>query len=283
MMTFLSIVKDTTEVYTSFGWTGILVLVVLTVGYFGIKKLFEKTKNSTADAINKSFIKMSESLSETLKDQNDKILDAFISQSEKNNETMRDVMMKALKTHSKEETINHVSSINRRLNISKYVQQKVNNLFYAFNCDRAFILEFHNSKQNLTGLSFVWYDMVYEAVAKGFYTLQNSYKDQEATQLIPIINDVNEGNGYVHYTIDELNALEKESTSLYHRLRIERQLQEAIILGLYASDNSMLGLLVLEYEDRFMPIEKVVDIEELIAEANAIATLLDCTNIEEDN
>lgn len=277
-MTFLSIVKDTSDVYATYGWTGLIVIIALTVGYFGIKKLFEKSKESTSSAIDKSFVKMTESLSETLEKQNDKILGAFIAQSERNTETMRDVMMSALSAHAKTESINHVNSINRRLNISKYVQQKVNNLFYAFNCDRAFILEFHNSKQNLTGLSFVWYDMVYEAVAKGFYTLQNTYKDQEATQLIPIINDVNEGNGYVHYTIDELNALEKESTALYNRLRVERQLQEAIILGLYAQDNSIIGLLVLEYEDGFMPVEKLVDIEELIAEANAIATLLDCTN-----
>lgn len=281
-MTLLSVVKEATDIYATYGVTGLIVLITLTIGYFGLKKLFEKSKTSTTSAIESSFTKMSETLSETIKDQNDKILDAFIIQSNKNNETMHEVLMKALSDKSTNDNIAHAQSINRRIKISSKVQQKVNNLFYSFNCDRAFILEFHNNKQNLTGLSFVWYDMVYEAVAKGFYTLQNTYKDQEISQLIPLIDTVNEGGGYAHLLLEDLENLKYESTALYNRLRVERQLTEALLVGLYDTHNSIIGLLVLEYEDGFLPVEKAVDYDELIAEANAIATLLDCTNINDE-
>ena len=51
----------------------------------------------------------------------------------------------------------------------------------------------------------------------------------------------------------------------------------AIISALYSRDNILIGLLVLEYEDGvFIPIE-VLDDEDIIAEANSIATLLDCS------
>ena len=281
-MTLLSVVKEATYVYATYGVTGLIVLIALTIGYFALKKVFEKSKNSTTSAIENSFSKMSETLSETIKEQNDKILDAFITQSTKNNETMHEVLLKALSDKSTNDNIAHAQSINRRIKISSKVQQKVNNLFYSFNCDRAFILEFHNNKQNLTGLSFVWYDMVYEAVAKGFYTLQNSYKDQEITQIIPVIDAVNDGGGYAHFLLEDLENLKYESTSLYNRLRVERQLTEALLVGLYDSNNSMIGLLVLEYEDGFLPVEKAVDYDELLSEANAIATLLDCTNINDE-
>lgn len=281
-MTLLSVVKEATDIYATYGVTGLIVLIVLTIGYFGLKKLFEKSKNSTTSAIENSFTKMSETLSETIKEQNDKILDAFIIQSNKNNETMHEVLMKALSDKTVNDNIAHAQSINRRIKISSKVQQKVNNLFYSFNCDRAFILEFHNNKQNLTGLSFVWYDMVYEAVAKGFYTLQNVYKDQEISQLIPVIDAVNDGGGYAHFLLEDLENLKYESTALYNRLRVERQLTEALLVGLYDSNNSMIGLLVLEYEDGFLPVEKAVDYDELLSEANAIATLLDCSNINDE-
>lgn len=281
-MTVLTIVKEASDVYATYGVTGLIVLISLTVGYFGLKKVFEKSKTSTTSAIENSFSKMSETLSETIKEQNDKILDAFITQSNKNNETMHEVLMKALSDKSANDNIAHAQSINRRIKISSKVQQKVNNLFYSFNCDRAFILEFHNNKQNLTGLSFVWYDMVYEAVAKGFYTLQNSYKDQEISQLIPVIDAVNDGGGYAHLLLEDLENLKYESTALYNRLRVERQLTEALLVGLYDSTNSMIGLLILEYEDGFLPVEKAVDYDDLVSEANAIATLLDCTNINDE-
>lgn len=281
-MTLLTIVKEASDVYATYGVTGLIVLIALTVGYFALKKVFEKSKTSTTSAIENSFSKMSETLSETIKEQNDKILDAFIIQSNKNNETMHEVLMKALSDKSTNDSIVHAQSINRRIKISSKVQQKVNNLFYSFNCDRAFILEFHNNKQNLTGLSFVWYDMVYEAVAKGFYTLQNTYKDQEISQLIPVIDAVNDGGGYAHFLLEDLENLKYESTALYNRLRVERQLTEALLVGLYDSTNSMIGLLVLEYEDGFLPVEKAVDYDELLSEANAIATLLDCTNINDE-
>jgi hypothetical protein len=124
--------------------------------------------------------------------------------------------------------------------------------------------------------------MVYEAVAKGFYTLQNSYKDQEISQLISVIDAVNEGGGYAHFLLEDLENLKYESTALYNRLRVERQLTEALLVGLYDSNNSMIGLLILEYENGFLPVEKVVDYDELLSEANAIATLLDCTNINDE-
>ena len=82
-----------------------------------------------------------------------------------------------------------------------------------------------------------------------------------------------------------MNALSRpkyESTALYNRLRVERQLTEALLVGLYDSSNSMIGLLVLEYEDGFLPVEKAVDYDDLVSEANAIATLLDCTNINDE-
>lgn len=276
-MTLLTVVKETADVFSTYGWPGIIVVIALTIGYFALKKLFKESKSYTSNTIEKGFTEMSTSLSSTIKEQNEKILNAFISQNEKNNETMRDVMMEVLNKKSSSDQSSHQENIKRRMDISYYVKRRVHDLFKEYNCDRAFILELHNSKQNLSGLAFVWYDMIYEDVARGYNTLQNTYKDQEASQLLPIIKKVNENGGFAHYTIEELEEFKNNSTALYHRLRIERNLTECIILGLYSSDNSLIGLLVLEYEDSMLPVE-IFDVDNLIAEANAISSLLDCSS-----
>jgi hypothetical protein len=86
-----------------------------------------------------------------------------------------------------------------------------------------------------------------------------------------------EFGGYKIYTIEDIEALQDQSSILYRKLRIERGVQEAIISALYSQDNILIGLLVIEYEDGvFIPIE-VLDDEDIISQANSIATLLDCT------
>ena len=78
-------------------------------------------------------------------------------------------------------------------------------------------------------------------------------------------------------TFGGINSFQDKSSILYIKLRIERGVQEAIISALYSQDNILIGLLVIEYEDGvFIPIE-VLDDEDIIAQANSIATLLDCT------
>lgn len=276
-MVILSALTDVEKIFLNYGWPGLVAIGAITVGFFVFKHLINKSSKSTTETLEGSMLTMTKELTTAIKEQNKSLLDAFIIQSNSNNTTLREVMLEVLNTKSINDDIIHSENIRHRMDVSAYVKQRVHDLFKEYSCDRAFILEFHNSKQNLTGLSFVWYDMIYEDVARGYCTLQNTYKDQEASQLLPLINKVNNGNGLAHYTVDELEELQNNSTALYHRLRIERQLQECVILGLYAADNRMIGLLVLEYEDSFLPVE-VFDVDKLISEANAISSLLDCSN-----
>ena len=86
-----------------------------------------------------------------------------------------------------------------------------------------------------------------------------------------------EFGGFKIYTTEDIEAIQESSSTLYRKLRIEQGVQEAIISALYSRDNILIGLLILEYDDGvFIPIE-VLDDEDIIAEANSIATLLDCT------
>ena len=213
---------------------------------------------------------------------NDKLLDALLTQNQNNTRAILDVVNVALVNHRQQNKNIHDRNLKLRETASLKIKTKIHDLLNRYNCDRAFILEFHNSKQNMTGLSFLWYDMTFEEIAKGVPTIQTYWKDQEASTLLPVVKDICDEDGFKIYTIEDLEELQHKSTVLYHRLRIERQLQEAIMIALYGSNNEIIGILILEYEASMIPIE-VLDVADLIREAGSISDLLDYQKLETEN
>jgi len=264
------------DVFMQFGWPGLIVFAVIVGLFFWLKYLLDKSSKKTSDTLVTGFTNLSNDMSK----HNDKLLEALINQNKTNTEALLSVVNAALVKHDEQTRATYDKNLKLRESVSHKIKQKMHDLLNRYNCDRAFILEFHNSKQNMTGLSFLWYDMTFEEIAKGVKTIQSQWKDQEASSLLPIVEDINNEDGIKIYHIEDLEALQKTSTVLYHRLRIERNLQEAIMVGLYDSNNQIIGILILEYEDTFLPIE-ILDLADIMREAGSMADLLDYKKLEE--
>ena len=265
------------DIFEKFGWPGLLVACTGFGLYHLIKYLLNKTTSSTNKTLSDGFT----DLSKSMKEQNEKLLEAIIKQSEENNRTVGKVLDSVLTEKSGKDKQDHDNRMNYRKGISKVIRSKMKDLLNRYNADRVFILEFHNCKENVVGMPFYWVDMTYEEIARGVKSIQPAWREQEASQLDPIVDDMEEFGGFKIYTTEDIEAIQESSSTLYRKLRIERGVQEAIISALYSQDNILIGLLVLEYEDGvFIPIE-VLDDEDIIAETNSIATLLDCTTTED--
>lgn len=261
------------NIFEKFGWPGLL---VAGLGY-GLFHLFKYLLNKSTASTNKALSDGFTDLSKSMKEQNEKLLEAIIKQSEENNKTVGKVLDSVLTEKTGRDKQTHDNRMNYRKDISKVIRTKMKDLLNRYNADRIFVLEFHNCKENVVGMPFYWADMTYEEIARGVKSIQPAWREQEASQLNPIIDDMEEFGGFKIYTIEDIEALQESSSILYRKLRIERGVQEAIISALYSQDNILIGLLILEYEDGvFIPIE-VLDDEDIIAQANSIATLLDCT------
>lgn len=270
-------ISDIANVFEKFGWPGLLILGLGFGLYYLIKYLLNKSTTSTNKTLSDGFT----DLSKSMKEQNEKLLEAIIKQSEESTKTVGKVLDTVLTEKSGKDKQDHDDRMNYRKDISKIIRTKMKDLLNRYNGDRIFVLEFHNCKENVVGMPFYWADMTYEEIAKGVKSIQPAWRDQEASQLDPIIDDMEEFGGFKIYTTEDIEALQDLSSILYRKLRIERGVQEAIISALYSRDNILIGLLVIEYEDGvFIPVE-VLDDEDIIAEANSIATLLDCTSIKE--
>ena len=266
-------ISDIANVFEKFGWPGLLILGLGFGLYYLIKYLLNKSTTSTNKTLSDGFT----DLSKSMKEQNEKLLEAIIKQSEESTKTVGKVLDTVLTEKTGKDKQEHDDRMNYRKDISKIIRTKMKDLLNRYNGDRIFVLEFHNCKENVVGMPFYWADMTYEEIAKGVKSIQPAWRDQEASQLDPIIDDMEEFGGFKIYTTEDIEALQDLSSILYRKLRIERGVQEAIISALYSRDNILIGLLVIEYEDGvFIPVE-VLDDEDIIAEANSIATLLDCT------
>lgn len=266
------------EVWAVSGIFGLLVLAAVFILGIYLKRASNKSSEKTSSVLVEGF----KSLSSDMSKHNDKLLDALLTQNQNNTRAILDVVNVALVNHRQQNKNIHDRNLKLRETASLKIKTKIHDLLNRYNCDRAFILEFHNSKQNMTGLSFLWYDMTFEEIAKGVPTIQTYWKDQEASTLLPVVKDICDEDGFKIYTIEDLEELQHKSTVLYHRLRIERQLQEAIMIALYGSNNEIIGILILEYEYSTIPVE-VLDVADLIREAGSISDLLDYQKLETEN
>lgn len=266
------------NVLLQYGWPGFLMIFAVSVLFIWLKFSMNKSNKNTSDTLTKGFTNISAEMSKN----NTKLVKALVDQNKTNTEALINIVNTALMRRETTNKITYDRNLKLREMASYKIKQKIHDLLNRYNADRSFILEFHNSKQNMTGLSFLWYDMTFEEIAKGVGTIQSQWKDQEASSLLPVVKDINDEDGFKIYTIDDLEELQKTSSVLYHRLRIERQLQEAIMVGLYGTNNTMIGILILEYEESFIPIE-VLDPTDIIRDAGSIADLLDYNKLEKED
>lgn len=282
-MTLFDFMTETVaSIMNTYGWPGLLAVVVVVALFFVLKYFIGNISNSikksnekTSTDINNGFEKLSNKLIDKLVDTQDKQMEKF-------SEMFNTTISLALDNKAAQTAVAHNNSFDARFELSKLIKSKVKELLNRFNADRAFILELHNSKENRAGLAFIWYDMVYEEIARGVTSITSLYRDQEASQLLPIIYDINDSGGFKIYSTSDLEALQNTSSTLYHRLRVERRLNEAIMVGLYSQDNILLGILVLEYENNSCITVENLDIADIIGESRIIANALDYKSNKED-
>lgn len=282
-MTLFDFMTETVaSIMNTYGWPGLLAVVVVVALFFVFKYFIgdisnniKKSNEKTSTDINNGFEKLSNKLIDKLVDTQDKQMEKF-------SEMFNTTISLALDNKAAQTAVAHNNSFDARFELSKLIKSKVKELLNRFNADRAFILELHNSKENRAGLAFIWYDMVYEEIARGVTSITSLYRDQEASQLLPIIYDINDSGGFKIYSTSDLEALQNTSSTLYHRLRVERRLNEAIMVGLYSQDNILLGILVLEYEDTSCITVENLDIADIVGESRIIANALDYKSNKED-
>lgn len=146
-----------------------------------------------------------------------------------------------LDKYEKYKVSQHTEEVDKRLEISPKINFILEKLLVTTNCDRSFIVEFHNGNSNLNGLPFLYGDMTYEECAKDSLEYIS-----ELYQNIPLsrfsISQELFNNGYWYGSVEELAEIDKRLSG-----RIKINSGEWIALILLKGKDQYLGIIGVSY------------------------------------
>jgi len=226
------------SIFDKYGWAGLICAVLVVILIFLFKNFSKENQKTISDG----FEKMSNKLSDTIAEQNKSLIAGL---QEQNIELVKHI----IKDHTDNMKIVHNNSINQRKYIDNEINDRLKNLFYLSRSSRVAVLEFHNSKENLSGLSFLWYDMHYERQSKSTSSVSSVVKDRQASALLPIVEDLTHIDTHTKaYSRDDIENIYERSSVLYDDLVNKLNVNTIIYSGIYnQDDNTIMGLLSIEY------------------------------------
>ena len=254
------------EFFNNYGWSGIVAIVLILVIYW----LITQKDKSTKDTITTGFDKLATSIS----NQNEHLIDSITRSNEKTQVELFNLVKTTLSERDSVIKSNHDKSLDRRFMISEEIDNILWDTMNLYNCQRAIVIEFHNSKENLNGLSFLWYDVQYEKQQRDVISISNKARNLQASNIVPIINRVNSTPGnIIVLNSNDIEKIYDESTVLYSQFK-ELNVEHIIYSGIYSSDNKLIGLIALEYQKNHPYHEDIINLLDIKERTAKIAQLL---------
>ena len=255
------------EFFNNYGWPGVLATIVIFIIYF----IINKKDKSTQNVITSGFDKLASSIT----NQNEHLIKSIASSNEKTQTELLSLVKTTILDRDKNIQDNHNKSIDKRIKISEEIDNILWDMMNLYNCQRAVVIEFHNSKENLNGLSFLWYDIQYEKQQRDVYAISNKVRNMQASNIIPIINKVNITPGnIVILNPEDIEKIYEESTVLYSQFK-ELNIEHIIFSGIYSSNNKLIGLVALEYQTNHPYHEDLLNLLDIKGRTDKIAQLLE--------
>ena len=262
----MDMLNNILEFFNNYGWPGIVAIVLIIVIYW----LITQKDKSTKDTITTSFDKLATSIS----NQNEHLIDSITRSNEKTQVELFNLVKTTLSERDSAIKSNHDKSLDRRFMISEEISNILWDTMNLYNCQRAIVIEFHNSKENLNGLSFLWYDVQYEKQQRDVISISNKARNLQASNIVPIINKVNNTPGnIIVLNSDDIEKIYGESTVLYSQFK-ELNVEHIIYSGIYSSDNKLIGLIALEYQKNHPYHEDIINLLDIKERTAKIAQLL---------
>lgn len=262
----MDMLNNILEFFNNYGWPGIVAIVLIIVIYW----LITQKDKSTKDTITTGFDKLATSIS----NQNEHLIDSITRSNEKTQVELFNLVKTTLSERDSAIKSNHDKSLDRRFMISEEIGNILWDTMNLYNCQRAIVIEFHNSKENLNGLSFLWYDVQYEKQQRDVISISNKARNLQASNIVPIINKVNSTPGnIIVLNSDDIEKIYDESTVLYSQFK-ELNVEHIIYSGIYSSDNKIIGLIALEYQKNHPYHEDIINLLDIKERTAKIAQLL---------
>ncbi len=224
------------SIFQQYGWWGILG-IALCIGLFIVAKYITKKFNKN---ITSGLEKVGETLTNQLAEQNKELTHTIVNSQEK--------LINYLINKDDEKAQNHNNMLNERMTLAEDINQALKDIMNIHHAQRVFILEFHNSYSNLSGIPFAKYSCNYEWFDKGLSPLGHKVVGLPFGSIAKVVSDVlNSETQQVIYT--DIDKLEDDNPSLVQIFK-DPKTEAIVYTGMYDKNNILIGLLVLEYHTK---------------------------------
>lgn len=256
-MDFTKILQQILEEYRVVGLI-IIVLLILSILSLPVvlPYIFNKGNKAISDNINTSMEHITEKITDTMATQNTALLDTLKESQNKMIDTQMTMFNYMISTLNKPYEIHNIG-LSKREEVTPDIMHILKELVQDYNASRAAVIEFHNSKENINGLPFLWYDIQFEFLTRGVSEISTKVKDIQASILSEIISRLKKDD-YIILEQDDIAALEDTSPVLYSHLQLAHA-TGVVYGGIWSKDNSKLaGILLVEYQDdNVIPVDRV--------------------------
>lgn len=241
-----------------YGLWGICGLVVCMGLFILFKWLGKKLSTDMETGLEKVGTKLTEQMSK----QNDTLTKVIVEQQEK--------LLDHLLTEKKANQSRHNDMISDKEDLAVDINDYLKDIMNVHGSQRAYILEFHNHNENLSGTPFVKFSCKYEWFDQGYDPLIGVCKDMAFASIAQIVKEVRlSENQCVIYS--DINKFTKANPSIAYYIKGETT-KAFIFKALYDKNNILIALLVLEYNHDIET--RNINFNKLLVEAAELTQLI---------
>lgn len=257
----------------NYGIYGLLIALCLVAICVAIPVMLNKQSKK----ISKDFSKLGVDLSSALQKQNDGLINKISETQDKLLESNLKIVNSLIDQKNKA----HNGGLSVRDRISVPIQNKINHLKDLYRASRVGIFEFHNSLTNLNGLPFLWYDLIYESIAKGIHSMSMETHNMPYNIISPLVMAIQLGQIKV-FNRKEIEDFYNQSSVLYDFAIDKMHINDLIVAPILNKDNTLVGMLTIEYsQDNVLDFEDL-DLKDIESETKVISALLELNKEQTD-
>ena len=159
-----------------------------------------------------------------------------------------------------------------KIKIADEINQSLKEIMLFHNAQRAFIIEFHNTSSNLSGVPFAKYSCTYEWHDKGVFSLIGKCDSLPFSQIAKVTTDVlNSKNQIMVYT--DMEKFADENISMWSIISTQEPKTTSIVYAaMYDKNNVLVGMMCLEYQKEHVFTDE--DINQLGVETAQLTSII---------
>jgi len=257
------------RIFENYGWIGITAILVCMISFILLRKYGNKIMGKMDTGLEKVGKELTEHLSEQNKELttllSDHNKDLSLALSNQNNiliQTISQQQHTLINYFVEKDSLDkkkHNAMLTARMELSESVNMYLKLAIKDHHAQRAFVLEFHNSYQNLSGVPFAKYSCNYEWFDKNLSPISQKCQSLPFSTIAKIVQDILESETQqVIYT--DMKLFDENNPTLFSLIG-NTKIKTIVYSGMYDNNNILIGLLALEYYiddyDKYLNLNKL--------------------------